>query len=529
MIFFSLLRHFPWSKILVLIVLSAWYAFLFIRPIDITVGDLGRHLKNGEIISSFFLSEGFNHPIFKTNYYSYTNTDFPFINHHWGSGLVFYTVKIFFGFLGLQYFALVVSFTTLGIFFYLGYKRADFWPTAAITLFLIPLIGDRRDIRPELFSYLFLGIFWLVLHSYHENIQNKKILFILPCIFLLWVNLHIYFIFGVALLVIYYLDAWITKSKERKKALGLCIGLCFLAGLINPFGFSAYQYPLSISQSIGLPIQEMVPVYRATSTELDPARAITFKVVFWIFWILYLLMIVREPKKFSFVTFGIAFLFSFLGWNMVRNITMFGLFFLPLFSFVIGEYAKIYTKKSFIQRLDPKILLVVSIILIMILTAFIHRYRFPQAWNNFGISSPYEENSAAIFLQKNNISGNIFNDFNSGSYLIYYLYPRIKPFIDQRPEAYPIDFVQKKYSKPRLDPQAWKDLEQEYNFSTIILSQGNTAAPIVQFIVDRLNDPQWAPVIANRYHLIFLRRSALHDTIIVENEIPKEKFIKNNS
>jgi len=41
---------------------------------------LGRHIKNGELV----LNGDFG--ILKSNFYSYTEPDFPVINHHWGGG-----------------------------------------------------------------------------------------------------------------------------------------------------------------------------------------------------------------------------------------------------------------------------------------------------------------------------------------------------------------------------------------------------------------------------------------------------------
>ena len=71
-------------QIAVLILLMSWYGLFFMEKIDLTTSDLGRHIKNGEMI----LDGQFG--VLNTNFYSYTEPDYEFTNHHWGSGVIFY-------------------------------------------------------------------------------------------------------------------------------------------------------------------------------------------------------------------------------------------------------------------------------------------------------------------------------------------------------------------------------------------------------------------------------------------------------
>lgn len=513
-------------KFMIVIVLIAWFGFLFIRPLSITTGDLGRHLKNGEIILTSFFNHTFDRAILDTNFYSYTNPDFPFVNHHWGSGVILYSIWKVGGFMALQIGGLILSLATLSIFFYIGYKRAGFWPTALTTLFLMPLIADRRDVRPELFSYLLLGIFFWFLLSFRDNPNFKKRLFILPFLLLIWVNLHIYFIFGFALLGIFLFEAALKKQKSQIKIFGSILALSFLCGLVNPFGWKIYTYPFSITQNLGISVEEIVPTYRATATILDPARAITFKLAFFIFWILYLAVIIKDGKKFSWYFFLSALLLSLLGWHMVRNLTMFSLFFVPLLAISTKEFITVYGIDNQHPGITRGTLLASSIIIVTLITAIIHRDRFPQAAKNFGIMTDEADAEAGKFLQENSIFGNLFNDFDSGGYAAWYGYPRLRPYIDQRPEAYPTEFLQKKYVPLRLDPKVWNEVSRQYDFNVILLSIQNQAPSVVQFMVDRLNDPIWAPVLSNRKHIVFLRRNQKNTDLIRQHEIPKEKFIR---
>ena len=65
-------------RILITALLLSVYGFYLAHQFNLTVGDLGRHLKNGQL----FIETGL---IPKINLYSYAYPDYPFINHHWGS------------------------------------------------------------------------------------------------------------------------------------------------------------------------------------------------------------------------------------------------------------------------------------------------------------------------------------------------------------------------------------------------------------------------------------------------------------
>src|SRR5256885_1350061 len=93
-------------SIAVYVLLIAVYAITSAEVIDLTNGgiDLGRHLKNGELLLSRAASPALTQKILHTNFYSYTQPDQPFVNHHWLSGVVFHAVYELGGFAGLNAF-----------------------------------------------------------------------------------------------------------------------------------------------------------------------------------------------------------------------------------------------------------------------------------------------------------------------------------------------------------------------------------------------------------------------------------------
>src|SRR5688572_28534274 len=177
------LQHF----ITALILLS--YGFFLAHQINLTVGDLGRHLKNGQL----FVESGL---IARTNLYSYTYPDYPLINHHWGSGVIFYLIERFLGIPGLSIAFILVSIVTLFLFLKLAIRYSSFALAAPIAVVALPVLITRHEVRPELFSYLFSGVFLHVLWGYKNRTLGVRWLFLLPLLQVLWVNLHFYFFLG---------------------------------------------------------------------------------------------------------------------------------------------------------------------------------------------------------------------------------------------------------------------------------------------------------------------------------------------
>ncbi|MEK7501251.1 MAG: hypothetical protein AAB642_03970, partial [Patescibacteria group bacterium] len=236
----------PIPKILLWILPLALYGLFLARGINLVTADLGRHIKNGQILLQDAQHLTFNFKLLTLNFYSYTYPDYPVINHHWLSGVVFYAVWKVFGFVGLHLFFIAVSLTALLIFLAIGRARAGPGLATLLTIPIIPLLLERDEIRPEIFSYLFSGIFFWLLLRHRDGITSWRRLLILPVVQILWVNLHIYFFLGPVIIGVFLLERIVLRDKSSTKHLLVVLGLTSLASLINPFGLNGALAPLSI-------------------------------------------------------------------------------------------------------------------------------------------------------------------------------------------------------------------------------------------------------------------------------------------
>ena len=223
------------------------FSFTFTTSSDFNE-DLGRHIKLGEIITS-------TKQVPKTNLFSYTNPDFPFINHHWLSEVIFYLSSQTFGNNSLIILKTILIVSSILIVVYIGIKKAGYPLTLTVALLFSPLLVNRLYIRPEMFGYFFFSILLYILFFYKKH---RKILFVIPFILLLWINFHISFVFGIFIAFIIFISILSKKKKtiiyNPKLYVPFILTIVFL--IFNPNALQGIFYPFQIFKNYGYEIVE---------------------------------------------------------------------------------------------------------------------------------------------------------------------------------------------------------------------------------------------------------------------------------
>lgn len=508
---------------IVFIFLFSWYGLFLAHKIDLSAADLGRHLRNGQILVENFSLDS---PVLKTNFYSYTEPDYPTINHHWLSGVIFFLVFSLTGLVGLHLFFIGLSFLAFWLFFRVAREEAGLGLAVILSLLIIPLIAERTEVRPEVFSYLFSGIFLNILWQWRKGFLKSKWLLTLPILEIFWVNLHIYFILGPILIGVFLFESLIIS--ERKKffpKLGLIFFSVVSAALVNPSGLRGIFDPLTIFQNYGYRLLENQSVWflEKLGFIINP-NFLLFKIVFLVLILSFLAVLKIDRRKISLVNLCLALGFGLAGFLAIRNFTIFGFFSLPL----IAANLKVIKEGNFFPeriRLDFLSLSFRSLLVILgstmvVLLIFNHSPRI--AVPPLGLEVLAGNSSAADFFQEQNLRGPIFNNYDIGGYLIFYLFSQERVFVDNRPEAYSADFFQKIYIPLQEDENKWKEGEEKYGFNAIFFSPRDATPWGQEFLVKRIKDPSWAVVYFDSYGIIFIKRNELNQNVIGQYEIPKE-------
>lgn len=505
-------------QLILIITVFILYTVFFAEPINFVTADLGRHLVNGRLFLESFLISG-------TNLYSYTFRDFPFLNHHWGSGVLFYLIYISLGFKGLSLIFILLSLLTLGIFLKLSIKYSNIWVISLVSIFTLPLITDRTEIRPEGFSYLFSAIYFYILWDFSQTRANFRRLFILPVLGLLWVNIHIYFLFGIFLIWLFAVEDLLTyllkRSRENFRRFLNLLGILMLTigvSLFNPNFIKGLVYPMQIFSNYGYRVLEnQSPFFLLRIIDYGPTYY--FGVLFilflvswgYAFWNFYL-----KKTRISIVLLILSIGLSYLAFSAVRNFAIFGYLAIFIISFNFRDVIK---KLNYLTNPYVYATLFFSTLLIILMIK-------PDQFSNrdYGIGLNPNVLVALDFYKQNNLTGPIFNNYDIGGYLIYGLYPREWVFVDNRPEAYPAEFFKKVYIPMQENEEVWGEQDQKYNFNTIFFYRLDATPWSQKFLVNRIKDPNWAPVFVNDYVIIFVKRNEENQDIIKKFELPKNMF-----
>lgn len=510
-----------WLVIASLIIISFFYIGLLSSPKNLITADLGRHIKNGEL----FLQNGI---IANTNLYSYTHPNFPFINHHWGTGVIFYLIYQISGWMGLLWTFIVLSLITFYIFFQIAYKKAGLFIPVLIALLIMPLLGNRTEIRPEVFSYLFIAIFFLILYKFQYQKLQPRYLWILPFLSLIWVNLHIYFIFGLVLIGIFFIENLIVslfKKNNFDKLLKItAIGfICLLVSFFNPSGIEGVIYPSKIFQNYGYQILENKSVFYVENiTSYPPAiylkLVLSLVVISWLIFIWRFLNKREKEIKISLIL--ISLIFGYLGYSAVRNMSIFGLFALVIISFNLQFVSRFLSLKSD----TTKIYTYFSVGIIILGVLF---YLNPAYWEGrqmYSFSVYPTQKDGVDFIQETGLNGPIFNNYDIGGYLIFRMYPEEKVFVDNRPEAYPADFFEQTYKPMQSNSQKFKEISEIYKFNLIYFYRYDLTEWAQKFLVDRISDPDWIPVYVDEATILFVKNDPKNKSVIDNYRLPKELF-----
>lgn len=531
-------------KILGIIFLFVWLLFLLAEKINLFTADLGRHLKNGELI----LNGNFR-SIVDTNFYSYTHTDFPFINHHWLSGVVLFLWQKAFGFGGLSILYLFFFLLAFGLIFYLAQKEFGYRATFLSSVILIPLIADRKEVRPEMFTLFFSATFVLLFWSYlKERISKKIIVFFLILIQFFWVNLHIGFVFGWLIGGLFFLEDFIRnfyllnskKSgadnlfslswlafKQSKFFFGLCL-LIFFVSLANPHGIFGATYPFKIFDNFGYQLAENQSVWFLENYGLKEKNFYLIKLAvvvslgaFFLILKHWFFFLKKEKGILTIIFLGI--IFSWLGIFVRRNFSLAGLFFLPTFAFLL-----VFLFDWLQNRMKTRMTETTEFFRIgggLILAVFVFIFSKQKlTGGEIGIGVDQTIFNAANFFKEHKIQGPIMNNYDVGGYLIYSIFPEQKLFVDNRPEAYPAEFFTDEYIPMQENEELWKEKLKQYDFNVIFFYLHDLTPWGQNFLINRSKDDDWSAVYVDKQAIIFLKKNQQNRSLIEQYEIPKERF-----
>jgi hypothetical protein len=480
------------------------------KPIYLVTADIGRHIKNGELI----LAGQTN--VLYTNFYSFTCPNYPFINHHWFFGVISHAINQFSGFIGLSVTYILMLLGAFLLFFRSALSRGNLPIVLLLSFMALPLMADRVEIRPEGVSLLFMGLYFYILTKLAQATISKRLAYTILCLAqLVWVNTHIFFFMGPLLVAVFMWEGFARGCKPCVKNLKTLLCLTLGINLINPAGLAGALTPFNILKEFGYRLAENQNVFFMMQRFKNHSTYEHYLVLVGI--TLVLLVWAMRVRGFKIMApfAALAIFFALAGIKAVRLIAPFGFFFVPLCTFFYSQ-----AQGSLRNQWQNK-LRVFFCVAAFSIGAF-------QVWSlrnqPFGLGLAPYVNRSAEFFKSAGIEGPIASNYDIGGYLIYHLAPEQKVFVDNRQEAFPPEFFKQTYVPMQEDEAIWKKVDSQYGFNAIYFHRHDLTPWGQNFLVQRVKDAQWAPVFVDDYVIILLRRNDKNQALIKQFELPQSMF-----
>jgi hypothetical protein len=490
------------------------FLFCFIlgisKQVNFPASDLGRHIKNGEVV--------FQSPrVLTSNFYSYTQNDYLFINHHWLAGSIFFIVKNFLGFGGLHLFFILVMVGAMYLFFKKLLLDLDWRIALLLGVLLMPLLIFRKEIRPEGFSYLYLLIWYFLLVRWKE--KPKHLFMAASILQVVWVNTHIFFFMAPMLSFFFLVEDWI-KEKKHLKTLGVVLLIQAFCSLINPNFFLGAISPLAIFKEYGYMVSENQSVF-FMQNRVGVMPYLHVELLAFLFLIGVIWTIRKKLWQELLPELLLGFVGILFGLLAIRGFTFMGLAIGLALSRIVRIWYEslLLAKKGQVQLLSLVLAIGISF---MGLVSKNYAYSYTDWSSGLGILKG--SNQAGEFFNKAGIKGPIFNNYDIGSYFIYHHFPKEKVFTDNRPEAYSKAFFDSIYNPCLKDEMNWKKVDARYGFNCIYFYRHDNTEFGQPFLIRRIADPEWIPVFVDDFNIILVRNRPENEAILKQYALDKSIF-----
>ncbi len=513
------------NNILIGIAILGCLILLFLLGLNPGIGfteDLGRHLLLGQII----LDSGL---IPKTNYLTYTHGDFPFINHHWLSEVQLHIVHDWLGYSGLIITKAFIGVVTLGFAMMALSPRNNIAVWWIIGIAAAILLGNRSHIRPEMFTFLCIGVFlWLF-----EKIREGKIWARWLCIATIsyWANSHIYFIFGIGMLGALMLENISQNTNVWKKELTWFV-LALAACCINPNGIDGLLYPLLIFDNHEIQTFDLRSVLYWWGKVINPAMMVLPIVSVVVVIALYKLWIPvgRDGAPWPRLANSIIAITALIAsWLWIRSVPLLGLLSIPV---VVEAWASNVNIK--LNRKDDKpainsfgmaailfaLLLNAVVIFSVVEGSYSRVFPTPLGPTPMGLDNFERYQKIRNLVQNHGLEGPVFSDFTIGSLVGYQIWPE-KGYVDNRPEAFPADFWSTEYRPAMRFGDEWEQLMEQRKINVLFISI--FGVPVKSY-AKLMDDPEWVAIHFDSMMSIWLRNNQKNQKLINQYELNTQRI-----
>jgi hypothetical protein len=459
--------------------------FLFSGGGSMRDPDIWWHLNNAEQIVHGHMPH--------VDVYSFTAKGSPWMDHEWLAEVPYYLAFRTFGLRGLYAtFLLLAVLIELGILYRCYKLTGDIKNSFVVAIFCVLLIVVSFGPRMLLFGWIYMLVLLVAMDRFREG--SARAIWVLPPLFLLWVNTHGSWLIGLAVfgliaasgLISFDLGQVLAEKWTRPqfKSLIIVSVLSCAALFVNPYGYKLVTYPYDMAFHQTLNVAH---VEEWQSVNFHDGRG---KVMLILLGAL-LACAWFSKRRWRLEEAALVCLALYSGLTYVRFVFLMALLISPILA------ARLKLFPPYNAKIDkPWLNLAVALIVCGIIV-----YRFPtESKIQETVADSYPVKSVQ-YLREHNVKDNVLNYFLWGGYLERY-YPEMPVFIDSRVDIFEYNGTLKDY----LDIIGLKDslaLLDKHKIEYAFLTPSD---PFAYFL---RNTPSWEVVYEDKISILLKRRVPL--------------------
>jgi len=448
--------------------------------------------------------------------FSFTRAGQAWVSHEWLSEVLFYQLWKNAGTPALIVFSALI--TTAG--FLLLYLLCLFrgtpphWAAAATALGALAA-APSWGVRPQMFTFTLASLLlWLV----GRGEAHPRLLFWIPPLFLLWLNLHGGFALGPALLLAYGIGLIIetatgnTPWQEARPIVFRLLALllvCLALVPLNPNGAHLYLYPLHTLFSSGM--RSLIGEWRSPDFHESLYRPL---LLVWLLLLTAVASFRTRPRGRVLVPLLVT---AFAALDAARHIPIFILLAMPVMAAALPASPSRVSKSA--RREVPLSLrtsLLFNAAVLVLLALFAASRWVSLARNQDAREAEHFPQKAVAFLHAGNYPRNIFVFYDWGGYTIWKLYPEYRVFVDGRADLYGDDLLRQSIRTVMQLRTGWREVLDHWNVDALLVPPSCAVAQAL------LLDPNWQEAFHDSKAVILLRAPSAGENPLISTNPSSE-------
>jgi hypothetical protein len=437
-----------------------------VQPVDF---DYWWHRRTGEYIIAHLA-------VPRTDPFSFTMQGHAWVDHEWLSQVLMYLSNSLFGYMGL-----FLLFMALGVAaWWLVYRllRAEgLGEMQALALSIVPAAFGATywRARPAMFTVFFVALF--ISEMYAARRGERRTLWRLAPLTLLWANLHGGYVIGLALMAMFAAAQWwdgrrggrgttdSTDFTDRGagpdwKHVAIVLGVAFLVAGINPYTYHLWLYPLTYFTGGNASLAQLD---EWQSPDFHQARNLPLALL-----LVTGLVIGANGRKFDVWRSMLVALFGVMALQSMRHQPLFAIAWAAAVGpTLLDRWA--WWGATPERRAGPKMLnygLLAAGVAALLTVVVASPDGLPLRAAPTGGAMPYPVEGAA-WIDVHERGAQVFDQYEWGGYLIDRLYPAERVFIDGRADLYGSLVVD--YDR-LVRGEGWQDAFDRYGVNVALLS-----------------------------------------------------------